>query len=185
MGFSSGSGLRRTRTSGLADARSGPSRGEAAARCGFAEAANSAFKIQDSKLRVRAAACGGCGPLHPFGRKFKIRWVAGDAWAYVTIRGAACGGHARSGPAGRELRASAAPRLRPERSYRTETALRPANRCAIDPRQRARSRADGLATIRSSPPPGGGCGLHGLFKAEIQNEAFEFGTQPAEAAHNC
>ena len=44
---------------------------------------------------------------------------------------------------GKEQRASAAPRLRP------------ANRCAVDTRQKARSRADGLATQRSNPPPRG------------------------------
>ena len=62
-----------------ADTRCGPSRGEAAARCGFVEAANSEFKIQDSKLLLGLQpaedACdvktsrssglprrGGCGP---------------------------------------------------------------------------------------------------------------------------
>ena len=45
----SGRGLRRTGTSGLADARSGPSRGEAAARCALrAQIQNSRFKITRS-----------------------------------------------------------------------------------------------------------------------------------------
>ena len=42
----SGRSLRRRRASGLSDASSGPSPGEAAARCGFVEAANSKFKIK-------------------------------------------------------------------------------------------------------------------------------------------
>ena len=76
--------LERTRGAGL---RRG---GAAAGCCGFIEAANSEFKIQDSKFRL-----------------------IGCTLAHIPIRAAACGGHARCGPAGRELRVSAAGRLRP------------------------------------------------------------------------
>ena len=82
---------------------------------------------------------------------------------------------------GYELRASAAPRLRP------------ANHCAIDSVQKARSRADGLARAdlrdaNCSPPPGGGRRLLHPFRAQIQNAIFNiscaliFGSQPAKDA---
>ena len=73
----------------LGDASCGPSQGEAAARrrpCGR----NSRFKIQDSKLNLSA----------------------NHAWAFISVRAAACGGCNDV----EELRASAAPRLRPVRS---------------------------------------------------------------------
>ena len=68
----SGCSLRRARTSGLADASSGPSRGEAAARCGSIR--NRKFRIQYSKLS----------------KSF------GHIWAYILCRAAACGAHAGS-----------------------------------------------------------------------------------------
>ncbi len=72
------------RADAKADASSGPSRGEAAARCGFTEAANSAFKIQDSKLllglqpaeaahdckELRASAAPTLRPARPFQGRF-------------------------------------------------------------------------------------------------------------------
>ena len=64
------------------------------------------FSIQDSRFKIKWA-CRGC---------LGIRSDAGCSLRRAT----------RSGPAGRELRVSAPGRLRPARSYRTETALRPA-----------------------------------------------------------
>ena len=120
-----------------ADASCGPSRGEAAARCGFFPKP----QIHDSK--------------------FKIKWIREHARAYSSIRAAVCGGHARAdlrdescgpppgggcGPHG--LCKDDFYPMPPPRPNRDSFADRP-----------ARSRADGLATRRSSPPPGGGCGL--------------------------
>ena len=73
-----------------ADARSGPSRGEAAARCALrAQIHNSIFKIQNYEIGQQPAECPlatlrscgpppppGCGPLRPHGRRFAIVAVA-------------------------------------------------------------------------------------------------------------
>ena len=104
-------------------------------------------------------------------REEPVREEIKDASPDRSDSGRSLRGHARSGPAGREQRASALRRLRPAapvraqiqnsrfKNCRSGCSLRPANRCTIDFVQGARSRADGPATRRSSPPPGGGCGL--------------------------
>ena len=56
-------------------------------------------------------------------------------------RGAACGVHARSGPAGRELRASAAPRLRP------------ADACGIEPYNKPAAERMGLLSSGARMQP--------------------------------
>ena len=138
----SGRNLRRTRTSGHADARCGPSRGEAAARCTLRA------QIHHSRFKIRRVSYG-------FGTQLAKR-------SYERTQ-------KRTRDAG--LRAA---KLRPARSWQT------------DPNSRqARSRADGPATERSSPPPGGGCGLLRPFgrKCIIQNWrdlSSIFGSQPAE-----
>ena len=96
--------------------------------------------LLSSGARLQPSARGRLRAAAPFGRnsEFKIQ----DS--KLPIRGAACGGHARSGPLGRELRASAAPRLRPARSWRTVLRHR------FHPRL-SRSRADGPAFERREP----------------------------------
>ena len=101
------------------------------------------FKMKNERLKMsirnRAAACEvpaqadakadassgpspGEGPLRfltgTANSRFKIRW--GCRAVCIPIRVAACGELARCGPAGRELRASAAPRLRPANPYGIE-----------------------------------------------------------------
>ena len=80
------------RADAKAEASCGPSRGEAAARCARS---GRKFMIQNSR--------------------FKIRW--GCRAVCIPIRDAVCGELAQCGPAGRELRASAAPGLRPAAPY--------------------------------------------------------------------
>ena len=133
--------------------------------CGFREAANSEFNIQNSKLTAggrcsRAAACGGRAsgpadasaglrgaklrPTAPCGRKFRIQYSKFK----ITNRAAACGGRNDA----KELRASAGRRLRPARSLQGRFLPEPAAE-----RRGLHERTCG--TRRCSPPPGGGCGL--------------------------
>ena len=113
-------------------------------------------------------------------REEPVREEIKDASPDRSDSGRSLRGHARSGPAGREQRASALRRLRPAapvraqiqnsrfKNCRSGCSLRPANRCTIDFVQGARSRADGPATRRSSPPPGGGCGLPIAVRSNLQ-----------------
>ncbi len=111
--------------------------------------------------RLRRAEAAACTAFT--GPKFKIQYsklkeASGHAWAYIPVRDAACGGHARCGPAGRELRASAAGGCGPPTSDEVDFIIR-----------QACSRADGLATDRSSPPPGAAA----PWRAQIQNSRFK------------
>ena len=140
----------------------GVRRGGAALRCHLFR-----FKLglQLAKERIsgrekRAFAGRSCGPLRPFGRnsKFRIKMDFPGEFGCMFRFG--------SQPAEvrkfrYELRASAAGRLRPARSWRTVPNSRP-----------ARSRADGPATDRSSPPPGGGCGLLGRIATDFSSRHF-------------
>ena len=169
-------------TSGPADASSGPSRGEAAARCGSIR--NRKFMIQNSIFKIK-------------------RRLFGYAWAYIPVRAAACGGHARSGPSGRELRASAGRRLRPADLLRGRFHLQgqPAAErmgCTSGPagRKIAALRPGAAAGCSTSPTSnllagvfsktGDGCGLRRLLieaansKCNIQDSKLPLGTQPAE-----
>ena len=132
--------------------------------------ANSSFKIQNSELpiglqpaestQVRLRTAGlrrrKLRPARPFqGRNSELQ-----------IRGAACEGrHERMRAAGLRRPQAAARTTSPRSSLQQNTS---AKTCGCGPQiaprmipaaKPARSRADGPVTWRSSPPPGGGCGL--------------------------
>ena len=131
----------RVRTAGLRNP-------QAAARTAFSRPK---FKIRgaacegpaQADLRTRGAGLRGAKlrPVAPCGHKFRIQ----NSRFKIADRTAACGGHARSEPAGRELRASAAPRLRPadllRGRYLHKVSPQPSGRaCNVEEQPSARER---------------------------------------------
>ena len=108
---------------------------------------------------LRASAGRRLRPARPFqGRNSKFKIQNSKLWN----RCATCKGTARAD-------------LQTRNAGLRRAKLWPANRCTIDLVQKARSRADGPVTERSSPPPGGGCGLLRLQRSRkfsIQDSKF-------------
>ena len=131
-----------------------------------------------ARADLRDASCGppplpGCGPLRPFGRKFRIQ----NSRFKITNRAAACGGRNDA----KELRASAAGRLRP------------ANRCAIASLQKSPQPSGRACDHKEQPSAGEGRlraaapvpGANSKFKiqnSELMGSSSSSGCKPAEDA---
>ena len=145
-------------------------------RCGLLHSFGCKFRIQNSKLQTRGAACG----ARIFGYELRAS-AAGRLRAAAPIRaqiqnskfkiqnyalGRQPAENRSKRTCGTRVAGLRPPGCGPPTSNEVECTAKSINNCgppipagSISLSRPARSRADGPATIRSSPPPGGGCGL--------------------------